>query len=292
MECKKLRRIVAAALALSPALIHAQTEAVERTLSYTVKPGNRVSDIVWMLAENGIPPEAFLETAARIEFPQYPFVPHRQRSLSRFEGLFPPGLYHVDIRSASPEMAALMIVDQLLAAGAERFAQLDPKPPAELYKDLILASIVQKEAAAGRDYGEVASVFINRMKTGMTLSSCPAVEYGLGYHRPFLLRSDIRIDTPYNLYLHKGLPPTPIAVVTDKALLAVVHPPATPYYFFTFDWVRRTLSFNATYEGHRKSTDAAIRSYTAVFGEKALSEKQPGMFYQDMHLTGTAPGQP
>ncbi len=292
MECRKLRRIVAAALALSPALIHAQTEAVESTLSYTVEPGSRVSDIVWMLAENGIPPEAFLETAARIDFPHYPFVPPRQWSLSRFEGLFPPGLYHVDIRGASPESAALMIVSQLLAAGAERFARLDPKPPAELYTDLILASIVQKEAAAGRDYGDVASVFSNRMKAGMTLSSCPAVEYGLGYHRPFLLRSDIRIDTPYNLYLHKGLPPTPIAVFTDDALLAAAHPPATAFYFFTFDWVKRTLSFNAAYEGHRKSADESIRNYTAAYGEAALSEKQPGMFYQDMHLTGTAPGRP
>jgi UPF0755 protein len=70
---------------------------------------------------------------------------------------------------------------------------------------------VEKESVKKENFEEVASVFFNRMRTGQTLGSCPTVEYALGYHRPFLLESDVRIQSPYNVYRNKGLPPTPIA---------------------------------------------------------------------------------
>lgn len=73
--------------------------------------------------------------------------------------------------------------------------------------DLILASIVQKEDFPGHEYGLVASVFLNRLKTGMRLDSCASVEFTLGYNRPFLLRSDIAVQSPYDTYRIKGLPP-------------------------------------------------------------------------------------
>jgi len=97
------------------------------------------------------------------------------------------------------------------------------KPVAQLtpYQQLILASIVEKEDIAGKNYDLVASVFLNRLTWGDCLASCPTVEYALGYHRAFLTRYDISIPSPYNVYLRKGLPPTPICFFSDRALQAV-----------------------------------------------------------------------
>jgi UPF0755 protein len=126
---------------------------------------------------------------------------------------------------------ALRAMDKRLAAAwAQRSPDAAVKTPQEA---LILASIVEKETGKAGDRPLVAAVFSNRLRMGMPLQTDPAVIYGMG--RSFdgnLRKKDLQADTPWNTYLHPGLPPTPIAMPGKASLLAAVKPaPSTALYF-------------------------------------------------------------
>lgn len=165
---------------------------------------------------------------------------------------------------------------QISAANRNPYSQLN----LSLYEEMILASIVEKEAASNREYNGIASVFLNRLTENRTLGSCPTVEYALGYHRPFLLRKDIMIDSPYNVYLRKGLPPTPIAFFSDEAFLAVHNPIRKKDNFFVFDWTTGDVHFSQTIEEHEEKARVARGNFIRKFGRKKLMEIQPNRFYE------------
>jgi UPF0755 protein len=90
---------------------------------------------------------------------------------------------------------------------------------------LILASIVEKETGKPTDRAMISSVFHNRLRIGMPLQTDPTVIYGLGAAFDGNLRKkDLQTDTPWNTYTRGGLPPTPIAMPGQAALLAAVQP--------------------------------------------------------------------
>lgn len=98
---------------------------------------------------------------------------------------------------------------------------------------LIMASIVEKETGRDNDRPLVAAVFTNRLQHGMLLQTDPTVIYGIG--RSFdgnLRKRDLLADTPYNTYLHAGLPPTPIAMPGLASLHAAMHPAQSPVLYF------------------------------------------------------------
>ena len=101
------------------------------------------------------------------------------------------------------------------------------------YQALILASIVQKEGAPPAEQAHIAAVFLNRLRHGMPLQSDPTVIYALGGRYTGLLTAqEMHVDSPYNTYLHAGLPPTPIAMPGFTSLMAVLHPAHSPDLYF------------------------------------------------------------
>ena len=92
---------------------------------------------------------------------------------------------------------------------------------------------MEKETGRAADRPLIASVFVNRLRKGMRLQTDPTVIYGLGERFDGNLRKrDLEADTPWNTYTRDGLPPTPIAFVSQAALDAVMNPPATDYLYF------------------------------------------------------------
>ncbi|MBN1433996.1 endolytic transglycosylase MltG [Candidatus Fermentibacterales bacterium] len=89
---------------------------------------------------------------------------------------------------------------------------------------IVLASIVEREARVDSERPRIARVFLNRLERGLRLESCATVQYALGETRERLLYSDLRLDHPYNTYLHAGLPPGPICSPGLASILAVAFP--------------------------------------------------------------------
>lgn len=103
---------------------------------------------------------------------------------------------------------------------------------------IILASIVEKETALPEERGRIAGVFVNRLKRGMRLESDPTIIYGLTAGEPLgrgLRQSELRGETPYNTYIIRGLPPTPIANPGRDSIAAVLNPLETDDIFFVAD---------------------------------------------------------
>ncbi|MBU3621645.1 endolytic transglycosylase MltG [Polynucleobacter sp. CS-Odin-A6] len=149
------------------------------------------------------------------------------------EGLFYPDTYIFDPDDADIAIyrrASQAMQKQLTAAWGQKEIGLPLKTPYEL---LVLASIVEKETGRSSDRSLVAAVFVNRLNLNMPLQTDPTVIYGIGPKFDGNLRkADLRKDSPYNTYMHKGLPPTPIAMPSKESLQAVIHPAKSDAVFF------------------------------------------------------------
>lgn len=101
------------------------------------------------------------------------------------------------------------------------------------YEALIMASLVEQETASTVERYLMAGVLINRLKLGMYLQIDPTVVYALrSRYDGHLTRNDLKINSPYNTYRRKGLPPTPIALPSLDALMSVLHPSMSDYLYF------------------------------------------------------------
>jgi len=171
------------------------------------------------------------------------------------EGLFFPDTYVFDpdeLDIAIYLRASQAMQKQLAQAWAQKGAESPLKTP---YQLLILSSIVEKETGKAGDRDMVAAVFINRLNRGMPLQTDPTIIYGIGPHFDGDIRkSDLRKDSPYNTYMHKGLPPTPIAMPSRESLLAAVHPANSGALYF----VARgdgSSHFSSTLNEHEQAVD-------------------------------------
>ena len=134
-------------------------------------------------------------------------------------------------------------------------------PLADPYQMLILASIVEKETGIAAERPQVASVFINRLKANMKLQTDPTVIYGMGEsYTGNIRKKDLETITPYNTYMIDGLPPTPIAMVSESALQAVAHPDKTDFYYFVADG-SGGHKFTRNLNEHNKAVQEYLRWY-------------------------------
>jgi len=160
------------------------------------------------------------------------------------------------LQRAHTRMTAL--VDKLWQ---DRMANLPYKDPQEM---VTMASIIEKETAVGTERARVASVFINRLRTGMKLQTDPTVIYGMGEkYTGTLTRKDLETPTDYNTYTISGLPPGPIAVPSKASLEAAAHPEKTDYLYFVADGKG----------GHTFTTNLASHNRAVQVYRQALKEK-------------------
>ena len=171
------------------------------------------------------------------------------------EGRFFPDTYTYAKGSSDIALLrrAMHAMDRHLeAAWAQRAADT---PLTSADEALTLASIVEKETGKASDRGQIAGVFVNRLRVGMLLQTDPTVIYGLGEKFDGNLRKrDLQTDTPWNTYTRAGLPPTPIAMPGKASLLAAVQPQATRALYFVAKG-DGTSHFSASLEEHNRAVN-------------------------------------
>jgi len=183
------------------------------------------------------------------------------------EGRFFPDTYSFAKGSSDLDLLrrALKAMDSKLAAAWNlRTPDIGLTSPEQA---LTLASLVEKETGKASDRPMIASVFHNRLRLGMLLQTDPTVIYGLGdKFDGNLHKRDLLTDTPWNTYTRAGLPPTPIAMPGQAALLAAVQPAKSRALYF----VARgdgSSQFSDDLDAHNKAVNRYIRGKTVGSGE-------------------------
>jgi UPF0755 protein len=114
------------------------------------------------------------------------------------------------------------------------------------YEVITVASVVEKEGYYAKNMPKVARVVYNRLARGIALQMDSTVLYALGQDGGPVTAQDLKVQSPYNTYLTKGLPPTPICMPSTDALAAAVHPPPGTWLYFVLISKDGTLAFSDT----------------------------------------------
>jgi UPF0755 protein len=188
------------------------------------------------------------------------------------EGWFFPETYFVPRKTLDTTVlrqASKLMADKLGVAWDGRAPDL---PLANPYELLILASIIEREAALDSERATIAGVFIRRLRKGMRLQTDPTVIYGLGpAFDGNLTRANLLADGPYNTYTRDGLPPTPIGMPGAASLHAAGHPDDGNALFFVASGDGDgSHVFSATLEEH----NAAVAAYIAQLRRASRANRE------------------
>ncbi|WP_372878134.1 endolytic transglycosylase MltG [Pseudomonas sp.] len=187
------------------------------------------------------------------------------------EGRFFPDTYRFVSGMSDLDLLkqAYLRLEQVLAEEWQERA--DGLPYKEPYDALIMASIIEKETGVPEERGEIAGVFIRRLRIGMRLQTDPTVIYGLGErYNGKLTRAHLREPTAYNTYVIDGMPPTPIAMVGREAIHAALHPVAGKSLYFVARGDGSHV-FSNSLEAHNR----AVREYQLTRREDYRSSPAP-----------------
>lgn len=201
------------------------------TLRFTVPEGYDIKRVTEKLSGEGlVDAEAF---AAELESGvfDYWFLADVPAGPDRLEGFLFPETYEIFADADEHDVIDKMLYQFSKVFTEEYYARAEDLGMS-VRQVITLASIIEREALIPEDRPVIASVFYNRMEIGMPLQSCATVQYILGEQKPRLSTADTQIESPYNTYLHTGLPPGPIASPGADSIKAALYPADTEYLFF------------------------------------------------------------
>ena len=208
------------------------------TKDVTLIPGETMYFFIRILSQTFNLPAESLQAAYDKYFP-YP------------DGMIFPDTYSLPIGIDSDEMMKLLYDISIKRHEQNAIRLLGTYNQEEWFKNVSIASVVQKEAANNQEMPIVAAVVFNRLEKNMPLQMDGSLNYGQYSHSkvtPERIRND---DTPYNTYRNKGVPPYPAGSVSLQAIEAVLNPAKVDYLYFVRDRSTGTHKFSKTYEEHR-----------------------------------------
>ena len=216
-----------------------------------IPEGYELRQIVDLLVEEGLGDrDAFYQEIASGAF-DYPFIAQIPERENRLEGYLYPDTYLF-----SREESEHQILDKMLKAFSQKALPLYEEAGSTRALDeiLIMASVIEREAANDAERPLVASVFYNRIDIGMKLESCATVQYILKERKDILSNRDTAIDSPYNTYMYAGLPYGPIASPGAASIRAALSPAETNYLYFVATADGSENLFSETFEEHNRKT--------------------------------------
>jgi len=197
----------------------------------TIPEGFTTEQIIDLLVQKGIGSKAeFTKVVTEDTFP-YPFLQDAPKGIHRLEGYLFPNTYNIDKKTSPHE-----VIDMFLQHFSK---ELTPEAQKQLVtmkltipQWVTLGSLVEKEAVKKSDRPLIASVLMNRLKTNQFLQIDATIQFLLDAPKPKLYNKDLQIPSPYNTYLHRGLPPGPIANPGHASLQAALNPAQTDFLYY------------------------------------------------------------
>ncbi|WP_263576915.1 endolytic transglycosylase MltG [Acinetobacter pseudolwoffii] len=180
------------------------------------------------------------------------------------EGLFAPDTYFFAKGETDRKILTNLYQRQMKALDQAWEKRVTDLPYQNKYEALIMASIIEKETSVDSELEQVSGVFVRRLKIGMRLQTDPTVIYGMGdSYNGNITRKDLRTPTPYNTYTMSGLPPTPIALPSKKAIEAAMHPDNSDNLYFV-----ATGNGGHTFTTNLNDHNRAVQEYLTILRSK------------------------
>lgn len=218
------------------------------TVEVMFPEGFSMQQIFQRLEENKVASVEDLMEAAKNFSYNYSFLdPAELGNANRLEGYLFPDTYefyaYMEPSSAINKFLdnyKRRVTDEMQAQAADRGRSMD--------EIIVIASLIEKEAGSNEERGKIASVIYNRLAADMPLQIDATVVYATGKDQ--IGAEELAFDSPYNTYLHKGLPPAPICNPGLESIKAALNPEATGYYYYALDTATMTHRFFRTYDEH------------------------------------------
>lgn len=236
---------------------------------YEIKPGESVRQFLYKVNAGKVMVRSFriiegttlnqvianLQNAPYLRYKPDDWMVIRNGYSSNAEGLLLADTYNYNAGSeAQPllKLANKKLQEYLTSSWQSRSPGLPYKTP---YEMLVAASILEKESSVPEERKIISGIIINRLKKNMPLQMDPTVIYALGQnYTGKLTHANMSVKSPYNTYVYRGLPPTPIAMVSKNAIDAAAHPQRNNYLYFVAKGDGRH-QFSETYEQQKRAID-------------------------------------
>lgn len=243
-----------------------QGSEARSTVRFTIPEGYTVEAIANVLKEGGIIEDAdeFLTLCKDGSlYSQYTFIDALEEDSGRryaLEGYLFPDTYEVYKGSSCDEIITKML-DRFAEVFADVYTQRAKELGMSVDEVVVLASIIEKEAAADGDFAKVSAVFHNRLNADMALESCATLSYVLGVQKLTFEQKEMDTASPYNTYKNKGLPVGAICNPGRAAIEAALYPEEAyvidNFLYFCNGNIQESnaLLFSKTYEEHKEKVD-------------------------------------
>lgn len=217
------------------------------TFAFTIPEGLTIYQVADKLSDEGlINKETFVTLLEEGDF-QFDFLESAQDNKNHLEGFLFPNTYQLAY-GASEEQIITTMLNQFDIVFTDEYKARAKELGLTINEVITVASIIERECKHEEDRPKVASVIYNRLELGMPLQMCSTVQYILGEQKTRLTTADTQIESPYNTYLHQGLPPGPIGSPGASAIEAALYPASTDYlYFVVSEKLDGTHNFSSDY---------------------------------------------
>ena len=214
--------------------------------SVTIPEGYRITEIANLLEKrNLVDKNIFLQQAKNVQLLEG--VP-----TGSLEGYLFPDTYHFGKRTNEAIIIKKMVETFKERALKKEFLKRAGDMGFSYHEIITLASLIEKETGKDSERKQISSVFHNRLKKNMLLQTDPTVIYVIDMFDGNIRKRDLKIDSPYNTYLYKGLPPGPIANPGLKSIIAALYPANTSNLYFVSKQ-DGSHKFSATLNEHNRA---------------------------------------
>lgn len=240
----------------------ASGNALSREKQIRIIEGWNLKDINNYLNKNKIAPEnSFINLAGQkirtsdLELKTGPLDEELASGLpdaATWEGFLFPDTYRINKDGSVQEIMRKMLANFNKKMTPELRQEIK-RQDKTVYEIITMSSLIEKEVRTAADMKIVSGIFWDRIKNGQALESCATLAYILGINKAQYSLKDTRIDSPYNTYRNRGLPPGPIANPGLKAIQAAIYPLFTEYNYFLSDPASGQTIFSRTLSEHNKN---------------------------------------